>query len=201
MKTIQLSVAKMHCESCEKLIASELEDLPGIHHSTITTADKGGEVMFDEGVVSEEDILSAVKKAGYDATVVSDQSLLTSPSAPTPEETTVPALKHPQHVKVELQTVADGTVSLDANGKPVFTGKMSDTKSITIDGKEQVIDESAPSKQAVLISWAVIGRSASTFAVLVSRSTRTSSTPLIFFIRFVVSFAQASQVMPLIVNV
>ncbi|MCA9318190.1 heavy metal translocating P-type ATPase [Candidatus Saccharibacteria bacterium] len=149
MKTIQLSIPKMHCESCEKLITSELEDLPGIHHSTITTADKGGEVMFDEGVVSEEDILSAVKTAGYDATVVSDQSLLTSPSAPTPEETTVPVPEHPQHVKVELQTVADGTVSLDANGKPVFTGKMSDTKSITIDGKEQVIDESAPSKQAV----------------------------------------------------
>ena len=53
MKTIQLSVPKMHCESCEKLIASELEDLPGIHHSTITTADKGGEVMFDDEVVSE----------------------------------------------------------------------------------------------------------------------------------------------------
>ena len=60
MKTIQLSVPKMHCESCEKLIASELEDLPGIHHSTITTADKGGEVMFDDEVVSEQDILSAV---------------------------------------------------------------------------------------------------------------------------------------------
>ena len=37
----------------------------------------------------------------------------------------------------------------------------------------------------------VIGRSASTFAVLVSRSTCASSTPLIFFIRFVVSFAHA----------
>lgn len=149
MKTIQLSVPKMHCESCEKLIASELEDLPGIHHSTITTANKGGEVMFDEEVVSQEDILSAVKTAGYDASIVSDQSLSTSTSAPTPKETTAPASQHPQHVKVELQTVADGTVSLDANGKPVFTGKMSDTKSITIDGEEQVIDESAPSKQAV----------------------------------------------------
>lgn len=149
MKTIQLSVPKMHCESCEKLIASELEDLPGIHHSTITTTDKGGEVMFDEEVVSEEDILTAVKTAGYDASIVSDQSPSANMSAPTPKETMVPASKHPQHVKVELQTVADGTVSLDANGKPVFTGKMSDTKSITIDGKEQVIDESAPSKQAV----------------------------------------------------
>lgn len=149
MKTIQLSVPKMHCESCEKLIASELEDLPGIHHSTITTADKGGEVMFDDEVVSEEDILSAVKTAGYDASIVSDQSLSTSTSALAPTETTVPAPKHPQHVKVELQTVADGTVSLDANGKPVFTGKMSDTKSITIDGKEQVVDESAQPKQAV----------------------------------------------------
>ena len=79
--------------------------------------------------MSEEDILSAVKTAGYDATIiVSDQSLLTSPSAPTPEETTVPALKHPQHVKVELQTVADGTVSLDATVSWYLPGKWSDTK-------------------------------------------------------------------------
>lgn len=149
MKTIKLSVPKMHCESCEKLIASELEDLPGIHHSTITTADKGGEVMFDDEVVSEEEIIAAVKTAGYDAAIISGQALSTGSSAPSPKESIVPAPKHPQYVKVELQTVADGTVSLDENGKPVFTGKMSDTKSITIDGKEQVIDESAPSKQAV----------------------------------------------------
>lgn len=128
----------MHCESCEKLIASELEDLPGIHHTTITTAAKGGEVMFDDEAVSEKEILSAIKAAGYDASVIDTQDLPTTPD-----------LIHPQHVKVELQTIADGTVSLDADGKPVFTGKMSDTKSITIDGKEHPMDESTSSKHAM----------------------------------------------------
>lgn len=63
----------MHCASCEKLIASELNELPGIHHSTITTADKGGGVMFDDTLVDTKQILFAVKKAGYKARVMDDQ--------------------------------------------------------------------------------------------------------------------------------
>jgi len=76
MKTIQLSIPKMHCQSCEKMIESELEDLPGIHHSTITTPDKGGEVMFDDTVVSSKEIMAAVKEAGYDAHIISDHTLI-----------------------------------------------------------------------------------------------------------------------------
>lgn len=149
MKTIQLSIPKMHCESCEKLIESELEDLPGIRYSTITTANKGGEVSFDDTVVSEDEILSAVKSAGYEAGIVPEQIAPTDLPVAAAEEVIVSAPTHLQHVKVELQTVADGTVSLDDSGKPIFTGTMSDMKSITIDGNEQVIDESTPSKQAV----------------------------------------------------
>ena len=72
MKTIKLSVPGMHCASCEKLIAAKLEELPGIHHSTITTAAKGGEVMFDDAVTSTADIVKAVKAAGYDAEVTQE---------------------------------------------------------------------------------------------------------------------------------
>ena len=72
MKTIKLSIPGMHCASCEKLITAELEDLPGIHHSTITTAGLGGEVMFDDTLTSTQDILKAIKAAGYDATVTEE---------------------------------------------------------------------------------------------------------------------------------
>ncbi len=72
MRTITLSIPKMHCSSCEKLITSELKDLPGIHHFDITEPNKGGEVMFDDTLLSNDDVLSAIKKAGYDATITNE---------------------------------------------------------------------------------------------------------------------------------
>ena len=149
--TIALSIPGMHCSSCEKLIGSELDDLTGIEQYTISEPNKSGSVTFDDAVVSTADILAAIKAAGYDATVVEEQKkpaglfkkLLVG------EEKVIDTPVAPQHVKVELQTVADGRVTLDANGTPTFTGTMSDTKSITIDGKEQVVTDGASISQAV----------------------------------------------------
>lgn len=149
--TIALSIPGMHCSSCEKLIGSELDDLTGIEQYTISEPNKSGSVTFDDAVVSTADILAAIKAAGYDATVVEEQKkpaglfkkLLVG------EEKVIETPAAPQHVKVELQTVADGRVTLDANGTPTFTGTMSDTKSITIDGKEQVVTDGASISQAV----------------------------------------------------
>lgn len=70
MKTIELSIPKMHCDACEKVIGMKLADLPGIHHSTITTVAKGGEVMFDDAQVNEKEILAAIKSAGYQAKII-----------------------------------------------------------------------------------------------------------------------------------
>jgi len=81
IKTIELSIPGMHCSSCEKLIGSELEDLPGIEHFDISEPKQGGVVTFDADRVQEEAILNAIRAAGYDAAVVSGDEPARSPVA------------------------------------------------------------------------------------------------------------------------
>lgn len=150
-KTINLSITGMHCGSCEKIIGSELEELAGVEHYAISQPNESGSVTFDETRTKVEHILAAVKTAGYDATVVEEPAkpveLMPKPAIGEQEAIEAPAA--PQHVRVELQTVADGSVTIDADGRPTFTGTMSDTKSITIDGQEQAVAEGASATHAI----------------------------------------------------
>lgn len=73
-KKIELSIPGMRCSSCEKLIGSELEDLPGIKHFAISEPKKSGMVEFDDSQVGADQIVAAIKTAGYDATVASASS-------------------------------------------------------------------------------------------------------------------------------
>ena len=148
--TITFSIPGMHCSSCEKLIGSELEDLAGVKNFAISEPKKSGTVTFDEAVNSVEDVIAAIKAAGYDATVASDQvkpagmlqKLLVGDEKP------VEPLSTPQRVRVELQTVADGSVTIGTDGRPTFNGTMSDTKSVTIDGQEHMSDDTTSVTQA-----------------------------------------------------
>lgn len=70
MKTLHLSIPGMHCSSCEKMIGLKLEELTGIKESTISAPNKHGTITFDDSVVSVDEILAAIKAAGYDATVL-----------------------------------------------------------------------------------------------------------------------------------
>ena len=57
----------MHCSNCAMHVESIEDDLPGVKQ-VIASYQKGQiEVEFDETRVSEAEIISAVKKAGYTA--------------------------------------------------------------------------------------------------------------------------------------
>lgn len=138
-KTISVSIPGMHCGSCEKLIGSELDDLAGVEQYTISEPSKSGSVSFDESQLTEQDILAAIKTAGYDAVIASEQQKPVGliKKLFLGEQKNAKHSASPRYVRVELQTVADGNVTIDQDGKPVFTGTMKDTKSITIDGQQQ----------------------------------------------------------------
>lgn len=141
-RVIALNIPGMTCHSCEELITSEIEELPGIAAVRISQPEGRGEVTLDDSRVSPEQVIAAVKKAGYAATP------LQKPEEPgfwkklivgePPKEQTGPA--QPVKVRLELQTVAEGSVMLDGAGKPVFSGKMTDHKSVTLEGGDQAPD-------------------------------------------------------------
>lgn len=61
------SVPDMHCSNCSMRLESIEDDLPGIREISASYHKQQMIVEFDEAKVSEEQILAAVKKKGYQA--------------------------------------------------------------------------------------------------------------------------------------
>lgn len=67
-----LKIEGMHCESCEKIIALKLNDLPGIFASEFSFKKKSGEVSYDTDTTNPTKILEVIKKEGYKAEIVDE---------------------------------------------------------------------------------------------------------------------------------
>lgn len=68
-KTLDLQITGMHCQSCEMLIKDELGELQGI--TDIVIDHKTGKASLKiDGVSTQTDVLTAIEKAGYKASVV-----------------------------------------------------------------------------------------------------------------------------------
>ncbi len=57
----------MHCTACTLEIDDALEELEGVRESNTHYAKQQTEVTFEEGKVSEIEIIKIIKKTGYDA--------------------------------------------------------------------------------------------------------------------------------------
>lgn len=67
MKTQTFTITGMHCTSCALNIDFDVEELKGVKESKTHYAKSQTTVMFDETIVSEKDIISVIKKLGYEA--------------------------------------------------------------------------------------------------------------------------------------
>lgn len=67
--TITFLVKGMHCVSCSMNIDGELEDMKGIATSNTSYVKGKTVVTFDPTLVSETEIITAIKKLGYSAEV------------------------------------------------------------------------------------------------------------------------------------
>jgi len=60
-------VMDMHCPSCEMMVESIEDDLPGIQRVKASYQKARIEVEYDETIVGEAQIIAAVKQKGYEA--------------------------------------------------------------------------------------------------------------------------------------
>jgi len=72
---LSLKIKGMHCPSCEKLIAADLEDLAGILEVKISANTDSGEVVYDTNKVDSGKILETIKKTGYEAEILKEEML------------------------------------------------------------------------------------------------------------------------------
>ncbi|MEK7482386.1 MAG: heavy metal translocating P-type ATPase [Patescibacteria group bacterium] len=125
MKKIILKISGMHCESCEKIIAMELQELPGVSNIKINSAAGSGELEMDSSLVSDQAILQAIEKAGYRGEIVGKEN------AQDDDETEPPILMEkkivdndsPFKMRVESIVEAEGNFSAK-NDTPSFSGKV-----------------------------------------------------------------------------
>ncbi|MFA6422062.1 MAG: heavy metal translocating P-type ATPase [Candidatus Buchananbacteria bacterium] len=84
IKQIKLKIEGMHCQSCEKIIKMNVEELPGIENASFNFKDGNGQIKFDSDLTDTNSIIKKIKAAGYQSQIISEED---SPSLSlTPEE-------------------------------------------------------------------------------------------------------------------
>ncbi len=131
-KIIKLQIEGMHCGSCEKIIEMELVDVPGVISIKIDFAAKTGEVIVEEGKTGENEIIAAIARAGYKATVIRDSADMSAAAADKEKgniiiEKKIVGKDSPIRIKLESSVVADGEFS-EQGGNPNFKGKINQIK-------------------------------------------------------------------------
>ncbi|MDQ5951587.1 MAG: copper chaperone [Patescibacteria group bacterium] len=66
-KKLLLKISGMHCSSCAMNIDGELEDTKGVKEVNTSYAKGQTEVTYDEKLVDQDEIIEAIKTAGYTA--------------------------------------------------------------------------------------------------------------------------------------
>lgn len=69
MQTIKLRITGMTCASCVLHIENDLKELKGVSDAVVNLPLKQGNVVFDEKKIGEQEIIKAIKKAGYKAEI------------------------------------------------------------------------------------------------------------------------------------
>lgn len=127
-KKISLKIEGMHCASCETIIKEELSELRGASEIFVNSKDGSGELFLDEAVNSINNVIEAIKKAGYqaeitsaaepeaelkDASVVKPNTQITKPNPQIAQkEIIIPGnyIKSPEplHVKFTVELISGG---------------------------------------------------------------------------------------------
>lgn len=69
LKQVNFKVTGMHCNSCVTLITMELSEIPGVTGVVVDLKTGIGNVTLTEKI-SDGEILAAVERAGYSASIV-----------------------------------------------------------------------------------------------------------------------------------
>ena len=72
-KRTMLSLTGMHCASCAGIIERSIKKVPGVQQANVSFAAEKATVTYDENAATTEQLINAVKKAGYKATLVNSQ--------------------------------------------------------------------------------------------------------------------------------
>jgi len=121
--SLSLHIAGIHCESCVKLIRKELEVLSGIREISVDTSG-AAHITFEKPLKTDE-ILAAIGRAGYSAKILHEEE---EAKADFPVKRKTIAAGKPLKILLTSSVEAEGRIVENAEGKPVFEGKINHHK-------------------------------------------------------------------------
>ena len=68
MTTLELSIKGMTCGGCSSSLTGLLEKTPGISAVSVSHENGSGKMAIDEAVISKNQVMDIIKKAGYEVT-------------------------------------------------------------------------------------------------------------------------------------
>jgi len=72
-KRISLALSGMHCASCAGIIERAVKKVPGVKQANVNFATEKALIVFDENEAKVDDLVHAIKKAGYGASVIDEK--------------------------------------------------------------------------------------------------------------------------------
>ena len=74
MSKTKLVIHGMHCSSCANIIQREIKKVPGVSEVTVNFASENANITHNDEGVHVDELITAVKKAGYSATLLDDNN-------------------------------------------------------------------------------------------------------------------------------
>ncbi|MFZ2984733.1 MAG: heavy metal translocating P-type ATPase, partial [Candidatus Moraniibacteriota bacterium] len=136
-KKLALQITGMHCVSCEILTKEELSTLSGVSDIAIDAKLGTGELVLENEMNSRQDVIDAIKRAGYGATVTTEEAVVSVASPAQENEIVVThnEVKNDKPIKMKLETKieAEGRILEGTDGHPYFEGKIKNDRSAEFD--------------------------------------------------------------------
>ncbi len=162
----------MHCSACETIIKEELGELSGVSDIFINFQTGSAELLLDDEKNSQVDLISAVKKAGYEAEIQAEVN------APEIEQTLAEAKTNIQ-AKEDKKNVNNFTINLTLNLHPdLIKSEAKETEPLVInvdpilDSKKSFVHEPSliDNKGKQRINLSLSGMHCSSCANIIERS-------------------------------
>lgn len=71
---VNLSLSGMHCSSCAAIIERSLSKVNGVKEAHVNFAAEKASILYDTSLTKQEELINAVKKAGYKAEVIDQKN-------------------------------------------------------------------------------------------------------------------------------
>ena len=157
-KTLNFQVSGMHCQSCEMLVKEELDAVSGIKNVLVDHKTGKGSLTLTNGHVKNDQIITAIKNAGYSA-IIGDEKL----PSPSFNQITLPP-----EIQIDAKIGRDADGQFSVKGRLIFAAA-SENSPVPLASPSGQVSATSPNGVSGRTSLVISGMHCSSCAGLIER--------------------------------